>query len=189
MATGNAVTTASITAVPLPTVRNWIKQPWWKEMKDSFYADDKQELDAKYQKIIRKALDVTEDRLDNGNFQLDQKTGKVVRVPVSIGDSHRVMKDLVDQQQALRQDKTAEVVAQEAVADKLAKLAEQFAKMTGRKVEKVVNPGQTYEHQMDALEVLDALQHERQERLQEGIREVCGVGESQEGPSAAQQGS
>ena len=104
-------------------------------------------MDAKYQKIVRKALSVVEDRLDNGNFQMDQKTGKVTRVPVNLADTHRVMKDLVDQQQKLRKDKVVESVAQETINDKLVKLASQFAEMAlkGKK-------GNTYDQELTPLE-------------------------------------
>lgn len=126
---GNLTQTAALIGVGLPTVKHWRKQPWWTEAVDDFRDDDKTELDARYQKIIRKALDVVDDRLENGNFQMDQKTGKIVRVPVSISDSHRVMTDLVSQQQHLRDDKKQDVAAVESVNDKLIKLASQFAEM------------------------------------------------------------
>ena len=126
---GNLTQTAVLIGVGLPTVKAWRKSTWWTEAVNDFRDDDKTELDARYQKIIRKALDVVDDRLENGNFQMDQKTGKIVRVPVSISDSHKVMTDLVAQQQNLRKDKTVEAIAQETINDKLVKLASQFAEM------------------------------------------------------------
>lgn len=150
LTTGSVVQTAAIIGVPFETVRHWKKQPWWREQVEAFHDDDKQELDAKYQKIIRKALEVAGDRLENGNFQMDQKTGRIVRVPVSLMDSHRVAKDLVQQQQSLRLEKRVETVAQETINDKLVKLASQFAEMAmGKQVKDV---GTTYEQQMDAIE-------------------------------------
>jgi len=133
LACGNMTQTAAICKVPYETVKFWRKQPWWKEQVDVFYEEDKTELDTKYQKIIRKALAVVEDRLDLGNFQMDQKTGKITRVPVNMADTHRVMKDLVDQQQKLRKDVVAETIALETVNDKLAKLAKHFAEMASGK--------------------------------------------------------
>jgi hypothetical protein len=145
------VQTAAITKIPLDTLNTWKKKDWWKEQVQAFYDDDKQELDAKYQKIVRKALAVIDDRLENGNFQYDQKTGRVTRVPVNMADTHRVMKDLVDQQQVLRKEKVNQEVQQiESANERLAKLAMQFAEMTmGKKTEKVV-PGEIYD--MEALQ-------------------------------------
>ena len=110
-------------------MKHWRKQPWWLEAVTEFRDDDKTELDARYQKIIRKALDVVDDRLENGNFQMDQKTGQIVRVPVTMSDTHRVMKDLVDQQQQLRSDRNQDVGSTETINEKLVKLASQFAEM------------------------------------------------------------
>jgi hypothetical protein len=152
MTCGSLVQTAQIIGVGLPTIKHWRKQPWWIEAVEGFHDDDKTELDAKYQKIIRKALSVVEDRLDNGNFQMDQKTGEIVRVPVSMSDTHRVVKDLVDQQQELRRDKKQEVAATETVNDKLIKLAEQFALMAlGKAAPK--ETGETYEMELERLEI------------------------------------
>lgn len=154
MTTGNLTQTAQLIGVGLPTVKHWRKQPWWIEAVEGFHDDDKTELDAKYQKIIRKALSVVEDRLENGNFQMDQKTGQIVRVPVSMSDTHRVVKDLVDQQQVLRKDKRTETVAQETVNDKLVKLAAQFAEMAiGKNKEKVI--GETYENDLGAVKTVE----------------------------------
>ena len=150
MTTGNLSQTAGIIGVGLPTVKHWRKQPWWQEIVEGFHDDDKVELDSKYQKIIRKALAVVDDRLENGNFQMDQKTGAIVRVPVSMSDTHRVMKDLVDQQQVLRKDKTVAVEAKETVNDKLVKLAQQFAEMAMTKT-KVKDVGETYDMELQAL--------------------------------------
>ena len=150
MTTGNLTQTAAIIGVGLPTVKHWRKQPWWAEIVEGFHDDDKVELDTKYQKIIRKALAVVDDRLENGNFQMDQKTGEIVRVPVSMSDTHRVMKDLVDQQQVLRKDKTVAVEAKETLNDKLAKLALQFAEMAMSK-QKPKDIGKTYDMELQTL--------------------------------------
>lgn len=155
MTTGNLTQTAQLIGVGLPTLKSWKKQPWWIEAVEGFHDDDKTELDAKYQKIIRKALSVVEDRLENGNFQMDQKTGKIVRVPVSISDSHKVAKDLVDQQQLLRKDKRQETIAQETINDKLAKLAIQFAEMAvGKNQKEKVVSGETYENDPGAFKMI-----------------------------------
>jgi len=156
MTCGSLTQTAQIIGVGLPTIKHWRKQPWWVEAVEGFHDDDKTELDAKYQKIIRKALSVVEDRLDNGNFQMDQKTGQIVRVPVSMSDTHRVVKDLVDQQQVLRKDKKQEQVAQETVNDKLVKLAQQFAEMAiGKKTKpEEIEIGETYENDLGAVKII-----------------------------------
>ena len=157
---GNLTTTASLIGVGHNTVKAWRKQPWWQEQVDDFRDNDKVELDARYQKIIRKALDVVDDRLENGNFQMDQKTGKIVRVPVSISDGHKVMTDLVSQQQTLRKDKQQEQKALESMNDKLLKLATSFAEMAMK--QKPQKDANIY----DMVEDIPAL--ENQDALHEG---------------------
>lgn len=149
---GNLTQTAALVGVGFNTMKSWRKQPWWQEQVDEFRDNDKVELDARYQKIIRKALDVVDDRLEHGNFQMDQKTGQIVRVPVSISDGHKVMTDLVSQQQLLRKDKQQEQIAVETVNDKLIKLASQFAEMVAMG-NKQANQPQIYDMVEEVLEL------------------------------------
>lgn len=148
LSTGSLPIAASIVKVPLETIRHWKKQPWWKELEQQIHDEDNQELDSKYTKIIRKTLDVVEDRIDNGNFQFDPKTGRVIRIPVNLRDTHRVMSDLVNQRRVIRKE-PVEQVHQETVNDKLVKLAETFAQMAlGKEKDqgmKVVS-GEVYEN-------------------------------------------
>jgi hypothetical protein len=104
MSTGSLPIAASIVKVPVDTIRHWKKQPWWKELEQQIHDEDNQELDSKYTRIIRKTLDVVEDRIENGNFQFDPKTGRVIRIPVNLRDTHRVMSDLVNQRRVIRQE-------------------------------------------------------------------------------------
>ena len=141
MTCGNLIQTSQLTGVPHDKIKTWKRQPWWMELVSEIRDDDNQELDAKYARIVKKALVVVEDRLDNGNFQMDQKTGRILRVPVSLGDSHRLMKDLVDQRASVLQNGKAEAEATpETVNDKLVKLASQFAEFAlgNKRVEKPV---------------------------------------------------
>lgn len=170
--------------VPLQTLNLWKRSTWWKDIVDGIHDDDKVELDAKYQKIIRKALTVVDDRLENGNFMMDQKTGQIVRVPVSMSDTHRVMKDLVDQQQLLRLDRKQEEVSLETVNDKLKKLAEQFQTMAGggKKLHKV---GQIYEVEGE----VDAVHDQREAGHSQGEPAVQLQARTEEEQSSAEQGT
>jgi hypothetical protein len=153
MSTGSLPIAASIVKVPLETIRHWKKQPWWKELEQQIHDEDNQELDSKYTRIIRKTLDVVEDRIENGNFQFDPKTGRVIRIPVNLRDTHRVMADLVTQRRVIRNEPVAQA-ASETVNDKLVKLAETFAQMAlGKAADdgmKVV--GECYENELTGTE-------------------------------------
>lgn len=145
MSLGSIPLASATTGVPIETIRTWRRMPWWADMVQNIKDEDNQELDTKFTKIVRKTLDVIEDRIDNGNFQLDPKTGRVVRVPVNLRDTHRVMSDLVDKRRVLRNEPT-QITSVEGVNDKLAKLATQFAEFAlGKKDTEMKIVGPVYE--------------------------------------------
>ena len=127
---GNLKATAAALNIPFPTVRQWRYSEWWKELVDDLRSEDSIKLSSKLTRIAGKALDITEDRLDNGDFVLNQKTGELIRKPVPLREAHRVAVDLTTQADTvLRKPQALE--AEEQTKDILAKLAnafEEFAK-------------------------------------------------------------
>ena len=130
--TGNLTLTAAMLKIPLPTVKTWRKMEWWKEIEDDFRVQDELMLSSRLQKIMAKTLDVVEDRLENGDYVYDQKTGAMRRKPVNMRDAHKVFTDQSAQREEIlnRQAPRASV---EQVGDKLLKLAEKFAALAGAK--------------------------------------------------------
>lgn len=130
--TGNYAAVSAALEIPYQTLNKWKYTQWWKEMMVQLKAEESVELTARMKKIAAKALDVTEDRLENGNFQLDQKTGEVRRIPVNMKDAAKVATDLMTQQQKL-EDKPVQQQIESTVNDRLAKLAEEFSKFAKAK--------------------------------------------------------
>ena len=192
MSTGSIPIAAGMTGVPIETIRTWRKMPWYKEMEQTIKDEDNQELDSKFSKIIKKTLDVVEDRLENGNFQFDQKTGKIIRIPVGLRDTHRVMTDLVDKRKVIRNEPIT-TSAGEGVNDRLVKLASQFAEFAlGQKSTEMKIVGPVYENDYEEEESLQgddehALHEEREEGLQAGECEVQLETGTEEEPRTAQQ--
>ncbi len=153
LALGTLPLTAAHTKLPLNTLMTWKKKPWWKEIEQKIKDEDNQELDSKLSNIIKKTLNVIEDRLDNGNFQYDQKTGRVLRVPVNIRDTHRVMSDLVNQRRVIRKEPTVADTPANTVNDRLITLAEQFAQFAlGKKnTDSEMKITTIYENEMEEL--------------------------------------
>ena len=167
MGSGSLPIASATIGVPLETIRTWRRMPWWKEIEQQIKDEDNQELDAKFSKIVRKTLDVIEDRIDNGNFQLDPKTGRVLRVPVNLRDTHRVMTDLVDKRKVIRNEPITTNSA-EGVNDRLVKLASQFAEFAlGNKGTELKQRGEIYEGDWS-----DAIHEERETGLQTGEHSV-----------------
>lgn len=124
--TGNVALTASLLKIPEDTLRRWVRMPWWAEVVDDFKSQDELQLSAKLKKIVEKTFDVVQDRLEHGDFVYDQKTGQMRRKPVAMKDAHKVGVDLHAQRELLL-NKHAPRASEEAIDDKLNKLAAKFA--------------------------------------------------------------
>lgn len=159
LALGKAPMVEAVTGVPRGTIRIWKMQPWWKELESEIRNEETLELDAKLSKIVNKSLDLVADRLDNGDFMYDPKSGKVKRIPVKMRDAERVSSNLIDKRQLIRKNPVEKAMQQQQFEDRLLKLAEQFAEFAlGKKAEPRVIEG----------EVINAVHDQREEGLQEG---------------------
>lgn len=92
-------------------------------------------------KVIDKALDLIMDRIEQGDYQYDQKTGKIVKIPLKVRDLERVASGLFDKRQLIRKQPTSIKVSDLNQAERLLQLAEQFAVFAGAKPtpEKLIN--------------------------------------------------
>lgn len=124
---------SATTGVPAGTIRQWRTQPWWKEIEISVQTENDTELDSKLAKRIDKALDLVMDRLENGDYLYDPKTGEFIRKPVSMKDTWKVSTEMIDKRLLLRKQ-PKEVQNQEAVGDILKNLAKEFADMARTRV-------------------------------------------------------
>lgn len=150
----------AVTGVPVNTLRAWKYQPWWDELVSEIQREDDHELDAKLAKIVDKSLSVVLDRIENGDFILNSKTGEVTRIPLKAKDVHRVSIDMIDKRQLIRNRKENIKVEVSSVDDYLKKLAAQFTEFVKKQLPK------TYEGESLAI-------HEgREEGLQEGSKVV-----------------
>lgn len=135
LTTRSQALTESITGVPRRTIINWMKQPWWKEHTEEIQQQEHIELDKKLVKVMDKALDAVVDRLENGEFVYDEKTGRVVRVPAKLRDTNKVLTDMIDKRELLKKvsRNTQAQEKKELTVDHLVQLAEAFASFTGKK--------------------------------------------------------
>jgi len=130
---GNAALTAKTVGVPVQTLRVWKQQPWWKEMEVEVQVETDQQLDGKLAERIEKALEVVNDRLHNGDFQYDPKTGQFVRRPVNIRDGWKVASEMIDKRWIIRKQ-PKDATSQEAIGDILKNLAKEFADMAKSRI-------------------------------------------------------
>ena len=132
---GNATQTAIALQIPAETLRIWTKTQWWKDLYDEIKQQENIELSHKLQKIVTRSLALVEDRLENGDFFYDQKTGKVVRKEVSLRDAHEVMKSSFNMKESIEKPQTV-ALEENSINDKLAALAKQFEQFAVAQKEK-----------------------------------------------------
>lgn len=133
LAVGNVAVTARMLKIPDDTMRRWRKTQWWADLVGELKLQDDMMLSARLKKIIEKSFEAVEDRLENGDWVYDQKTGSLRRKHVSMRDAHKVAIDLVDKREILLGRQTP-TISEQQVEDKLATLADKFASMVNKKI-------------------------------------------------------
>lgn len=126
LALGKAPLVEVVTGVPRQTIRAWKLTQWWKDIESEIRSDDDAELDSRLSKIINRTLDTVVDRIDNGDFVLDSRSGTVKRVPVKMREAHKVGVELMDKRNLIR-GKPTQIIQKVTIDDVMAKLATEFA--------------------------------------------------------------
>jgi hypothetical protein len=129
---GNWTQTALVTGIPLPTLKLWKNTDWFKEYALQLQTEDVQQMDSNLKRIINKALKATEDRIDLGDAQFDQKTGEIVRIPIKAHVALKISTELMTKQQKLYENPLKEEV-EKTIDDRLLKLSEEFARFANAK--------------------------------------------------------
>jgi hypothetical protein len=122
---GNSKQAAEITKVPEATIRTWKQTEWWNEIVSRIHAEEDEELDTKLTKLLNKAVEHVNDRLDSGDWVYNAKLDKLIRKPINAKDAAIVTAITIDKRQLLRGQPTSRV---EKVSsnERLKSLAEQF---------------------------------------------------------------
>ena len=179
MATGSVTMAANQSNIPYETVKSWSKSDWWKDKVKEIQNEDYDKMDAKLTKALDKALDSVMDRIENGEYIYDPKTGKTKLMPAKLRDLNVAFNSLMDKRQLIRKQPT-KIVEQSSTAQALQNLAERFEQFTTGKVKQAkfndlvdqVIDGETVEQGDDGVyyvkDTEDAIHDQRQEGLQEG---------------------
>ena len=135
LALGNLALTSRILGIPEITLRVWKRSGWWNDAVNEIKSQERVELSSKMKKLVGASLTVVEDRLINGDYQFDQKTGEMIRKPVAMKDAHKVAMDMQNRQDILDKIQDNSPVDDQAIESKLVKLAEKFADLATKKIE------------------------------------------------------
>lgn len=132
LSTGSPTLTSKLTEVPHRTICDWMRSDWWEEMVFEIRNKEDSEMSQKMKGTIDKALAVVMDRLQNGDYQYDNKTGRLVQVPVKMRDAQKVLNEQLDKRFLLQNRPTKITEQQVTVDDRLANLAKQFEKFVNK---------------------------------------------------------
>lgn len=135
--TGNMVTVARELNIPYDTLALWKKSNWWKDLYKQIKEENTLKLTARLKNIADKALSATEDRIQNGDYIYDQKTGELRRKPVALREVHRVAVDLTNKAIELEKQPIIEQT-QTAILDRLNALKKSFEELGGKKAPVIV---------------------------------------------------
>lgn len=131
---GNMAEVSRMSGIPHITLRKWKGQPWWAEAENEIKRGSKMELSGKLRKAVELAHLAVEDRLQNGEWVFNPKTGAVIRRPVSADTAVKVLDKLVDKQLLLEKTADADrVVTQEGVMERLQKISEELLRFAQAK--------------------------------------------------------
>jgi hypothetical protein len=130
---GKFALTAAATGIPEETLRRWRLAPWWKEAVDEIKKSSKIELNAKISNVINKSLEVLSDRLDNGDFFFNPKTGAFDRKGINASVASRIANDLIQKTVVLDKEIVQERETPEGLDDRLKKLAEEMVRFSKAK--------------------------------------------------------
>lgn len=131
MITGNLTATAAALDIPRDTLRKWKYSSWWGEVEKELKQQNSIVLSNKLKSIVDKALDITMDRLENGDFVYDQKKGELIRKPVVMRDAAQVANTLLEKRMRI-EDKPVVEEQQQKINDRLLALAEAFKNMANK---------------------------------------------------------
>jgi transposase-like protein len=151
LATGSEVKTAAATGIPKATLHIWRYQPWWKELVQQLQDERDDEINADISKIIQKSMSTVADRLENGDFGFNQKTGEIFRKPVNLKDAHKVAVDMIDKRNVLngKPISITEKIDTNNQLEFLAKKFAEFASMSHKQLNKAVNNDEIIDIEVD----------------------------------------
>jgi uncharacterized protein YjcR len=165
IATGNLRIAASVVGCTVQTIEAWKKQEWWNHYVASIKTEKNLVLGNKLESIADRSLDIIEDRLVNGDFVLNNKTGQVIRKPVALKDVTNVANSLLTRKSVIDQQENHAVERKESMQEMLTALSKEFASWA-------LKDKRRNAETIEFKESDNALYEEREEGLQEGSSSV-----------------
>lgn len=129
MLLGNARLVSEQTNISYDTLMDWKRSDWWPEVVQQLRRQNKKKTSDSLVKVVENSLEVVSERLENGDWVLNQKTGEMVRKPVTAKDAATIANNLLQRQIQVEDIVYAVENKQESVKDTLEMLAKEFQKL------------------------------------------------------------
>lgn len=129
---GNVQKAAKAAGVHPNSIFNWKKEDWWYSLIEYIKKDFNEDLKVHFGSILRKASNVVEDRLENGDQVLNYKTGAMEYRPISGKDAATILGIISDKSRVM--DGLPNSITENKTTDqRMEYLAEQFEKIAKEK--------------------------------------------------------
>lgn len=133
IALGKMAKVHEVTGIPLNTLWSWKKSSvWWKDVEQTLRAERNSETASQLSTVVEKTIESIKDRVENGDYVYNPRSGDITRVPVSAASLNKIATGLLDRrltiekQEALQ--KAEEDGSSQNLEKQLDKLAKSFAK-------------------------------------------------------------
>ncbi len=138
LTTGNLREVSKLTKIPYETILDWKNSDWWPDVERRARQQRQEAMQRNLLTVADLALDKVRDRLENGEYILNNKTGALQQKPVSLRDATNALNAVMDK--AIRLDNDTVIYTEnQSVSDLLKNLASEFAKFTNKKKTDVVD--------------------------------------------------
>lgn len=115
-------------SIPLPTLVGWTKKEWWKDREDELKREAALQTSRKMKDVAGMALEVTRDRLVDGDYFYDQKTGETIRKKVPMREAAKVVVALQREAREVERPLAQESKDIKATLDEIRETFKSFAK-------------------------------------------------------------
>lgn len=139
MLLGNMRVVSEQTGIQYSTLVDWKKSDWWPEMVDQIRRQKKTKTSDSITKIIEGSLEVLQDRLENGDWVLNNKTGEIIRKPVGVKDAAVIANQLMQRQIQLEDLIERNSKSTDSVQETLVALATEFAKWQKKNKREIID--------------------------------------------------
>ena len=146
---------SDVVGIPVDTLRDWRKfKPWWKELENVLREEHDIGVAGELSDVVDKTISSIADRIKNGDFVYNPRSGEVTRVPVSASNLNKIAATMIDRKLTLQKQPskyTATTDSKVELNNKLETLAKAFTKFTnGRAGDLIQNDLEALQRAEDA---------------------------------------